>query len=666
LAARLPAVYLCALFLLAAGCLLYRPIMAGDTDLWYHLNAGRFILTRHALPHDSFFSFLAPPRVYDDYYWLFQVTAFTIYSWGGYLGLILLRTGVFGAALLVIGRYLFGAEYRAPSFYGCLIFSLYALFLIPRYMLVRPHIISYLCIPLFICVLESRGKWLAALPPLAALWGNLHGVECPVVCLILGSYVAEQFLRPRPDRQRFLAWAGLAMVAVFCTPLGMRIFKLAAIPMDYNQVIVSEGHVPRLSDLTSLRIVGGMPALDSVFNLLLAVAGLCAIASVARRKPRLSHLLLLAGGLCLLTRANRFRYECALLMLPLIKENPPFEREAAGRLFPGPVLAALLAALMAMPALVLKESFVRRPRYPFSSRGLPQGVVSFLRHVDGGEPGRAARVWNIPSPGGYLEWMLYPRYLIAADMQTPFLFDDKDLYLTSESFFDCKLLGLAIRRYAPDFIMAPLEQTGFPKIIGPFTDYIPVFFDDTAVLYANRKRRPDIVRTYALAEDPFHVSRRFPAPDKALRDKPLPPYVSRMLAIDPAGLNTHWRAAEFCARQGNFQEELSHAEAIIRNYPENHFGYLVKGHALRGLGRFAEALAALRLASARSAQAADEGDICREMAAVYQARHQFAEAFQLLRQIDRHMPPEDWLSDATASEDVSGAGKGAPKSSASR
>lgn len=135
------------------------------------------------------------------------------------------------------------------------------------------------------------------------------------------------------------------------------------------------------------------------------------------------------------------------------------------------------------------------------------------------------------------------------------------------------------------------------------------------------------------------------------------------MAIDPDSANTRWRAAGFCARKGNYKEELSHAEAIIRNYPENHFGYLVKGHALRRLGRLDEALASLRLAATRSAEAASEGDIYREMAAVYQARNQFAEAFNLLRRIDRHMPPEDWLFEITPAGAAIGAREVTPKPS---
>ena len=53
------------LFLCAAIAYFYFPwpITAFDTDLWYHLHGGRYIVEHGALPTDSsFISFITPPR----------------------------------------------------------------------------------------------------------------------------------------------------------------------------------------------------------------------------------------------------------------------------------------------------------------------------------------------------------------------------------------------------------------------------------------------------------------------------------------------------------------------------------------------------------------------------------------------------------------------------
>ena len=641
LAQGLPAFYLLAIFFLSAGSLFYQPIAPGDGDLWHHLTAGRFIFAHRALPRDSFFSFLTPPRVYHNHEWLYQALLFAVYSAGGYIGLLVLRTAALGAVLLAIGRSLFGKGWKTPSFYGLLVFTLYALFLPNRYTLVRPCIVSYLLITVFLGILESGGKWLAALPFLALLWGNIQGAEAPVVCLILGSYMAERFFQPRPesppkDRQCFVVFGALAMAALFLTPLGMGLFDFIWWPGDYVHRFTGEAQVASLSDYFSFNIIGGEPRGDSFFNLLALLAALAAVASAARRKLRLSHLLIMAGGFCLLSYGNLMRFECALLLLPILAANPPFEREAAERLFSKPVFAVLAAALMVLPALALKPTWELRPRWPFSGRGTPQGCISFLRHIDTG-----GKVWNDPGRGGILEWSLYPRYLLTMDMQINPLFLQEDLYMVQGSFQDAGLLCRALGRYAPDFIMAPLNSQ-LPGLIGPYPDYALVFFDDEMALYASRRTRPDVVKTYTLAEDPFHPDWRLPDPDPGLRGQPMPKYLSRMLAIDPESMVARWRAAAFYARKGDFKTELAHAGFIVSNRPEDRFGYMVQAHALRHLGRYDEALAALRRVQARSDGPVSDDDILRETAAVHQARGETAEAAHILEELNRGRPPKDW------------------------
>jgi hypothetical protein len=73
------------LFLLAAGFyyLANWPITATDTDLWYHLNGGRYFCETGSVARTSFFSFIEPQRAWVDYYWLFQVLAYQIFSLSG-------------------------------------------------------------------------------------------------------------------------------------------------------------------------------------------------------------------------------------------------------------------------------------------------------------------------------------------------------------------------------------------------------------------------------------------------------------------------------------------------------------------------------------------------------------------------------------------------------
>lgn len=64
------------------------PIGASDTDLWYHLNGGRYFYQTGSVARISFFSFIQPVKEWIDYYWLFQVIVYRVFQPWGYTGLI--------------------------------------------------------------------------------------------------------------------------------------------------------------------------------------------------------------------------------------------------------------------------------------------------------------------------------------------------------------------------------------------------------------------------------------------------------------------------------------------------------------------------------------------------------------------------------------------------
>jgi hypothetical protein len=257
--ARLPSLPL--FYLTVLGCLgffyLIRwPIMAGDTDLWYHLAGGRYLVATHTIPHDSFFSFVSPPRAWLDYSWLFQAVVYLVHSWLGYHGLVIFRTGLYVAALTVIFRYLFnpstGSGFRPTGaqegrtvlpvgLHGRIRQPLAAWWtflvivcgsiLLPRYLLVRPHMMTLVFIITFLYILEFKPQRAIYLPGLAILWSNFHGITYPVLWLICGSYLLEEiWVRmkgPTPSRQITSRVVPLvvSMLAVFLTPHGIRLVE---------------------------------------------------------------------------------------------------------------------------------------------------------------------------------------------------------------------------------------------------------------------------------------------------------------------------------------------------------------------------------------------------------------------------------------------------------
>ena len=83
------------------------PVVASDTDLWYHLNGGRYLFDTGSIPHTGFFSFLTPEKQWVDYYWLFQAVIYKIYSLAGYAGIIVFRAVLYLATISLVFQYLY-------------------------------------------------------------------------------------------------------------------------------------------------------------------------------------------------------------------------------------------------------------------------------------------------------------------------------------------------------------------------------------------------------------------------------------------------------------------------------------------------------------------------------------------------------------------------------
>ncbi len=625
--------YVGVLVCLSVGFLIRWPIVAGDTDVWYHLNAGRYLVEHHAIPQTSFFSFI--PRDWVDYYWLFQGVVYLLYSWWGYYGLIAFRALLYLATIALIAIYLFRTvDHDEAHGWSAVILTLYGLVLLPRALLVRPHLVTYLFMVVFLVILERHPRQAKYLPVLAVLWCNLHGIAYPVMLWLAGSYALEYFItrltgRVVPDRpaRAFLLPTVLSMVAIYLTPHGTRLLGVPFASMSYAGQFIQEFHPIALGDLASFQISRFTPSYLTVFNLLVLAACAAFISAIVNRQIRISHFLLLGGGLfLLLTRGVRFMDEFALLALPLINANPlrlvQFRRQV-----PRPMALFFIVLMMAMPLKFLAQLFGHRPAYPFSHRGLPHGVATFLNHLDVG-----GAVFNHPDTGGYLQWALPPRYRIFMDMQVPFLFTAEDFYLARSAFMEQGILAKIVSRYDPSFITAPYTHPQFPEMIRQFPQFELVFFDDAEVLYLNAQHNPALAKQYALkAVDPFALRERSTTlamttthPDPVLGE------VSKLFALYPDCGITNYSLALAYHAMGSYDRVLPFAEAIIRNFPESPTGYWLKGRAYQGLRAFDQAQAAY-LQALQRAESSTRMAVSNALGTLYLEHRRYQQAYEAFK-----------------------------------
>ena len=605
----------------------------GDTDLWYHLNGGRYILEHLALPRDSFFSFMTSPREWVDYYWLFQVLVYRIHAAWGYPGLIFLRGTLFFAATLVLLAYLYrNTESDTPRFYLAMLFFLYFFFLLPRYQLVRPHLFSYLFILIFLFLLDFRPTKAYALPLLAVLWVNLHGIYYPVLLLTVSAYLLEWIAErvanrtfPRKETLAFAVPALLALLAPLATPHGVSLLSVPWTSIRDASRYIEEFHGLSLSDFLSFHITDLVPSHTTLMALLAWAVVLSAITAIGRRRLRFSHGILLAGGAFLLSKGYRFSHEFLLLSLPLLRSHPLWPSVPLHRLMPRPAAWALTAGVLVIPFVWVFSSFANPPRYPLSFQRLPEGVAAFLRHVNVG-----GRVLNHPNTGGYLQWRLYPQYKIFMDMQVPFLFKDSDAFLAFRMFRDETIFAELTHAYRPDFVTVPLSYQDFPRLISGFPDYTLVFFDDAEALYVNNRRHPAVARQYALEGiDPFALAQET-GTSPSLATESLRSRLQRLIALYPEGFQARRLAAETALEAQAYRRALSHAQAMVRNFPESPEGYVLQGDAYKGLRVHQQALTSYRKALARS-RPKRRARIYQKMGSVYMELQRYAEAYRVLK-----------------------------------
>ena len=625
------------LFLLIIGFFfLTWPIIAYDTDLWYHLSGGRYLFANGHTPQSSYFSFLTPPKAWPNYYWLFQAIVYAVFSLADYYGLIILRCLLFLATLWGIYLLLVDREQgdsrlvMATTFFITL-----ALALTTRVLLVRPHLFSYFFIVLFLYILEKKRAFLWLLPLLGVLWSNIHGIEYPVMILIIIAYLAEMFWQewrhpPQNGNPKYARW----FLIITCYTILFTPWTSGLLPIPFES---SSGasrfqyfYIQELQKQPWDRIFTfSVFPLANIMRSLLNGALLAAFASflfcVYKRDIRISHLILFMGGFFLLFLHVRFEYEFLFLSLPLVRHTLPLlVRPTVWKKTSFYPATSLL--LIILPLLTYGSYFKNRPGYPCASTNLPTGIVAFLNHVNVG-----GSVLNDPDSGGYLHWSLNNNYRIAMDLQMS-IFGDEDYAAVSLARRDAQAFHKFINKYQPSFVTAKY-YAGLPNFINQQKQYVPVFLDDYEILFVNRKLHPMLAEQYLIKDnDLFSVAALNIDTLKEEKRQSLLNEATKMLAIDKANAIANWLVGNIMIMQGNHGEALVRAEMIIRAHGESSAGYSLKANALREMGHYTEAARHYRMAIARESSP-NQKSLYRNLFVVYNKQHKYRKAYNLYKQV---------------------------------
>ena len=383
-----------------------------DSDFWWHLRSGQYIVEQHRLPAPDPFSWTtamtrdttpgeAGTRQFNlTMEWLAQVAFYGLWRVGGSAAIVAARALSMTAMCGLIGLI---AWRRRQSWFAAL-FAAFACTLVARnFALDRPYQVTFLALAATMALLEFR-RWLWLLPPLFVVWANCHAGFF-LGWVVLGAWCAESLAARRIERSLWV-WSAAAVLASGLNPNGFRIV---------NTLLAYRG-----SFLVSRVNEWARPAMwpPSAFTVLLAIAAVVLV--LARRRVRVADWLIFAAFAGAALSARRNVILMGLAAPVMIAGYAPWKERAResdtrsdGKLKHaphtpwnvriaswGPAVAAVLM-LIALGAGFAQGSFFQLRSGEWK---VPKGAADFLlRH------GVRERMYNSYEYGGYLIWRLWPQ-----------------------------------------------------------------------------------------------------------------------------------------------------------------------------------------------------------------------------------------------------------------
>jgi hypothetical protein len=409
--------------------------VAVDTDTWWHLRAGSWMLEKGEILRTDPFSLTKQGEPWTYPGWLAQVTLYGVFHNLGFAGLNLLT-----AILVVIAFSFIWPLLDAPPLMRAFILILAAT-VSAVYWSARPQIFSFTLSAIFLWSLtqaangQLRQLWI--LPPLMALWSNLHG-GFAIGFLLIGAFlfgelielVLDVRLRPQSnavvardhkDKIRSLVIIGLVCAgAVAINPHGpqMLLYPFKTVSVGVLQEYIEEWQSPNFHRLE---------VQPFLWMLMLTAVAL----ALSRARKRAVDLLLMIGFASLSLLAARNIATFALVAAPVlaIQSNavlkPLLEKQARRPDFPESIaqrINIILFIILALVALIKVAIPLRDQVNRDAVAGqVPVEAVAYLHeHPDLGP------LFNSYNWGGYVIWALYPDHLSFVDGRTD-LFGDEIL-----------------------------------------------------------------------------------------------------------------------------------------------------------------------------------------------------------------------------------------------
>jgi len=370
--------------------------LLSDSDTYWQIAVGQWILDHHMLPRVDIYSFTRTGEPWTSSSWLAQVLFAGSYRIAGWTGPIVLASTCIAAtfALLawILGR-------RIPQTYAIAI-TLASLVLSLGHFLARPHV---LVLPVMLAwtyglmsASERREPPSFWLLPLMSLWANLHGGFVFGLALV-GAFAIDALWNADAAQQRPLAlrWAFFgfgALIACCAVPYGWGSILAAHKILDLGELLhlIYEWMPADFSSLGAFEI-----------SILALIAG-ALYSGVKLSPPRIALVL----GLLHMALSHVRNAEIFALLLPIVVLTPVSSQFALQPAWLARMTVPLASAAMVVVMLgAATWAFAARAGFaPPENQSPAAAVDAMMAH-------HPKRILNDLPFGGYLIWRQIPVFI---------------------------------------------------------------------------------------------------------------------------------------------------------------------------------------------------------------------------------------------------------------
>ena len=381
-----------------------------DPDIWWHLRTGQWIVEQTQVPTNDPFSAYGTGNHWVAYSWLFEVLVYGLFTKFGLMGIVAFT--VLMSLLIALALHVALRRVELPFMVEvCLLAT--ALGAMSKVISPRSWLFSILffTVELFILFYVRRTNKIAsllALPPLFALWANLH-MQFIYGLAVLGLFFVEVLLsqlpslslaahRPNISLDRIFCIFVACLVATLITPYHFRLY----IPIF--EVIGQTGAFQLILELLPFFFR------DLADWLALGLAIVAAFVLGWQRAWLPFPTLLLLMGTFLAFRARRDAWVLVLAALFIIRELGWFVRtEPSFGLTKLRVVCVIVLLSVTIYLIGLSRHISEPHLKSVVEKTFPVAAVKFVNEKNYDGP-----LYNHFNWGGYLIWAL-PRLLVSMD-----------------------------------------------------------------------------------------------------------------------------------------------------------------------------------------------------------------------------------------------------------